>query len=172
MKTYNDSFKNYRSQYYFKGLNCVDMKYQVLHYTDHETNAKFPVIHVTGVCVDDGEEIDMIMRPRQNATLKDLEALPDKSYVDGIRFRIGYLYHIDEETKEVIIDREGEPKMISYLKNGSYHMLNGKPHVWDNEAGTYERWTNEEPETEEDKEAVKEAVEEAKQDETPAEPQA
>ena len=159
----NKNYSQKRSNLYFKSLNCAEMKYQVLYYTDHETEATIPVVHVTGVCLDDGEEIDARLWPRQNATLKDLETLTEGAWLDDIKFRIGYWGHEDEKTGEFIVDNESEPKMVAYRINGSsWKTLNGKVHKWDNDAQTYERWTNDEPETAEEKQETAQAQDEAK----------
>jgi hypothetical protein len=165
MKTHNDNYKQYRSNLYFKSLNCAEMKYQVKHYTDHETEAIIPVVLVSGVCLDDGEEINVRLWPRQNATLKDLEVLKEDTFLDDIKFRIGYWGHKDEKTGEFIVEKEAEPKMVAYRVGGSsWKTLSGKVHAFDPIANTYERWTNDEPETEDEKQDAAEAQAEAKEE--------
>lgn len=166
----NENFSQKRANLFFKSLNCAEMKYQIIHYHDHETEAKIPVVLVTGVCLDDGEEIDKRLWPRQNATLKDLATLTDGVYLDDIKFRIGYWGYKDEKTGEFIVVNESEPKMVAYrINGGAWKTLSGKVHAWDDEAQTYERWTNEEPETEDEKQETAEAQAEAKADEQTAE---
>lgn len=150
MKLNQNSHKDFNANLYFKSLNCVDMKYEVVLAKDSVTGATIVQTLVKGWCLDNGQKVDVKLWPRVNATKKDLENLP--TTFDNIEFRIGFHSGYDEETGEEVILNESEPKMTAYFKDGKWHTLSGKVHKWDEESNTYERWTNEEPEQDETEE--------------------
>ena len=125
-----------------------------------KNQAVVPVLHLDGVNNTDASFINVDLWPRNNATVTDLKNLPAK--VGDFVFRIGFQTLVDTATGEEYI-KEAAPKVVGYYDAmGNLIRFNGKRHVWDDAAGAYEEWENED-----DSEPV--AEEKPKEEEKPAE---
>ena len=162
MKTTQENYIDYLASKYFELLGGTRMNFTFKKVT-MKNQAVVPVLHLDGVNNTDASFINVDLWPRTNVTVTDLKNLPAK--VGDFVFRIGFQTLVDTATGEEYI-KEAAPKVVGYYDAmGNLIRFNGKRHVWDDAAGAYEEWENEddsEPVAEEKPKEVEKPAEETK----------
>ena len=150
IKTHKDNFKDFYAKHFFALMNTknVTFEFKKVETKEQATKAIIPMLHVDGMNLNDASRINIDWFPAFNATLSDLEALPQ--YVDDFVFHIGKteVEVVDpstgEVTKKTVVSK---PKVLGYYdKKGNFVKFNGKKHEWNPNLrggqGAFEDWEN------------------------------
>lgn len=150
IKTHKENYKDFYAKHFFALMNTknVTFEFKKFETKSQATKAIIPVLHVDGMNLNDASRINIDWFPAFNATLSDLEALPQ--YVDDFMFHIGKteVEVVDpstgEITKKTVVS---QPKVIGYYdKKGNFVKFNGKKHEWNKSLnggkGGFEDWEN------------------------------
>jgi hypothetical protein len=134
VQTSKETFTDFYAKHFFALMNTrnVTFEFKKTPMKKQTTPAVVPVMHIGGMNLNDASDINIDWFPAFNATLSDLEVLPQ--YVSDFKFRIGRakVEVVDPNTGEITVETKvSAPKLIGYYdEKGNFVKFRGKKHEW------------------------------------------
>lgn len=150
VQTSKENYTEFYAKHFFALMNTKNVYFEFVKQPmkKQATKAIVPIMHIGGMNLNDASAINIDWFPAFNATLKDLEELPQ--FVSDFIFRIGKteVEVVDPATGEITKQtRVSKPKVVGYYDaKGNLVKFRGKKHEWNptlnNGQGGYEDYEN------------------------------